>query len=110
MTYSSLMLEALEDEFGTDKRGQLVKYNGEDLVVIFRTGSPLVASSSSSGRSTRDSARVGELHVMVKNLPLWSYGDKVEIDGTTWKVIRDTKGSSWFKHSLHVECDRRLNP
>ena len=94
--------------FSPEQFGQVVTYNGQDINAIFKSGSN--PDFSHSGSRVSASANTGRLQVMKSDVATWEYNDEVMIQGQTWRVKRQLDGSTWFKHVLQIETDRRKKP
>lgn len=103
MTLRSQIAAAVDLAFATDYFGETVVYNGVPLDAIFR---PL--DDPKDGRS--GASAFAELQVRVADVSAWSVNDQVEIGSDTWSVKKSREGSTWYKHVLLVERDRRLKP
>lgn len=94
---------ALSPFFGADWFGREVVYNDVPVQAIFRpTADPAKARAGS--------AATAELQIETTILPAWAVGDRVMVDGETWRVRRAGPGSGNLKHVLDLERDKRLQP
>ena len=102
MSLRDLQKPHLQAAFSPEMFGEEISYNGGDPIYgIFRL-------MENPDRSRNGSRVQGALQVMVEDVESWSYRDEVTIDGSVWKVLGETGESTWFKHVLKVEQDRRL--
>jgi hypothetical protein len=107
MTIRDQIGAAITQAFGSDYLGQEVEYNGVPVQAIFHEGED--PDSTKSGSSAK-----AVLSVRVLDVSTWSVNDLVSVDGELWKVkrasARQFNTSTWYKHVLELERDRRMRP
>ena len=103
MTLRSQITAAVELAFDPDYLGEEVEYNGVLVDGIFRK--PIDPHNRKGGTSA-----TATLQVKVSEVPSWAVNDEVLVAGQLWKVKREDQGSTWYKHVLHLERDRRMKP
>ncbi|MGB3212449.1 MAG: hypothetical protein WBB19_17245 [Desulforhopalus sp.] len=103
MSIRDQITAAVDQAFGPDFLGEAIEYNGQPVDGIFRM--------STEPRNNRGgSSATAVLQVKVSQVPAWSVNDPVLVDGVTWKVKSEGPGSTWYKHVLQLETNRRLKP
>lgn len=106
MTIRDQIAGAVVQAFDSDRLGEEVLYNSVPVQAIFRK-----KTDPTSGRA--GSAAVGVLQVMVADVPTWAVNDQVQVfvGGVyqLWKVKGEVETSTWYKHVLRCERDRRIN-
>jgi len=103
MTPRDQIAAAVASAFSPDLFGQEVEYNSVPVNAIFNL-------SATPQNVPHGSKAVAELQVMVVDVPTWAVDDLVYIDGQNWRVKSAGQGSTWYKHVLQIERDRRLKP
>jgi len=103
MSLRTQIADVYDLAFSSDYLGQEVEYNSVAVQAIF---TPMVDPQNTKGGTSATAL----LQVLIADLPSWSIGDLVSVDGETWKVKREGPGSNHAKHVLHLERDRRMKP
>jgi hypothetical protein len=103
MTLRDQISAAIGQAFSFEYLGEAVLYNGVTVHAIF---TPLVDPKTSRGGSSATAT----LQLQAAQVPSWTVGDVMERNGESWQVKREAEGSTWYKHVLFVERDRRMKP